>query len=256
MTLILFNVLGIMGGACFIAMAFMVFRQAHYGFAVFFGLIGVLIPLIFILYLAPSALQYEAQEDARIASETYDAYARRVVFDSGIAFTTENLNLRTGPGVDHSRVLTAPKGSRLTVLPGSGTGKWLRVSFRGTEGWVSARYVRAAMEREKEDAIVRAVAKHGLRFAFPEKTLLGRILGFVLGILLSLGLGALLPEAAEGLEVGKVMLPAAYFIGKSFLIGDLSVVEAGVLNWVIFGIFGLVSLLSVKLGEFLRESTS
>lgn len=53
--------------------------------------------------------------------------------------TTHALNLRSGPGLGHRVVAAMPAGARVNVGPCSGS--WCRVSWRGTQGWASARYI-------------------------------------------------------------------------------------------------------------------
>jgi peptidoglycan-N-acetylglucosamine deacetylase len=56
------------------------------------------------------------------------------------ARTTANLNLRTGPGTQHSIILVMPLGSIVTLLAGP-TNNWFQVSYNGTSGWASATYL-------------------------------------------------------------------------------------------------------------------
>jgi len=53
--------------------------------------------------------------------------------------TTENLNLRTGAGTNHSIIRTLPRGTQITIL--SESNGWMRVRIGTQEGWVSAQYV-------------------------------------------------------------------------------------------------------------------
>lgn len=57
------------------------------------------------------------------------------------ATTTAAVNLRSGPGTGHRRLVTLPVGTRLE-LTGRGEG-WARVRAAGHEGWVAAEYLRA-----------------------------------------------------------------------------------------------------------------
>jgi hypothetical protein len=58
------------------------------------------------------------------------------------AYTTGDVNLRTGPGTGYAVITTAPAGSFVNVLgcPSS----WCRVNFRGIVGWMSAGYIGSA----------------------------------------------------------------------------------------------------------------
>jgi len=54
---------------------------------------------------------------------------------------TETLNVRSGPGVAYNRIGRAAVGDRFDILAKSDNG-WYLIDFGGTEGWVSADYVR------------------------------------------------------------------------------------------------------------------
>lgn len=56
------------------------------------------------------------------------------------ARTTANLNLRSGPGTQHSVVLVMPLDGLVTVLAGP-SGNWYNVDYDGTIGWASATYL-------------------------------------------------------------------------------------------------------------------
>jgi peptidoglycan-N-acetylglucosamine deacetylase len=56
------------------------------------------------------------------------------------ARTTANLNLRTGPGTQHTILLVMPLGSVVGILSGP-TGGWYQVNYNGTIGWASATYL-------------------------------------------------------------------------------------------------------------------
>jgi peptidoglycan/xylan/chitin deacetylase (PgdA/CDA1 family) len=56
------------------------------------------------------------------------------------ARTTANLNLRSGPGTQHSILLVMPLGSVVTLVAGP-TGGWYQVNYNGTIGWASATYL-------------------------------------------------------------------------------------------------------------------
>ncbi len=52
--------------------------------------------------------------------------------------TTGAVNMRTGPGVSHHRILTIPAGARINI---HGCSSWCSVSYHGYNGYVSAGYV-------------------------------------------------------------------------------------------------------------------
>ena len=55
------------------------------------------------------------------------------------AKTTQNVNLRTGPGTEYDRVATLASGLRVDVLKCQPD--WCRVAGKGIRGWVSAGYL-------------------------------------------------------------------------------------------------------------------
>lgn len=55
--------------------------------------------------------------------------------------TAQNLNLRSGPGVDYPRITKMPQGTRFAVRAQNGTGNWLVGSWNETTGWASATYL-------------------------------------------------------------------------------------------------------------------
>jgi len=57
----------------------------------------------------------------------------------GKGTTTENLNLRKGPGTGNAIIKVLPKGTKLSITEKAGD--WLKVSVNGQEGWGSADYV-------------------------------------------------------------------------------------------------------------------
>lgn len=55
------------------------------------------------------------------------------------AYTTTNINVRSGPGTSYSAVDVLPAGARVEI--DSCRGSWCLVYNRGIEGWVSANYL-------------------------------------------------------------------------------------------------------------------
>jgi uncharacterized protein YraI len=63
-----------------------------------------------------------------------------------LAFTTTDLNIRTGPGASYQRFGTIQEGDRVTVH-GCLTGyNWCDVSWSGERGWVSGNYLAYASQ--------------------------------------------------------------------------------------------------------------
>lgn len=55
------------------------------------------------------------------------------------AQTTENVNLRTGPGTEYERVATLAAGIRVDIVKCQTN--WCRVAGQGVRGWVSSGYL-------------------------------------------------------------------------------------------------------------------
>lgn len=67
------------------------------------------------------------------------AYLTSSVASSDIRITTEELNLRSGPGTSYSILAVMPKGSKVTVL--SVSGSWARVIYNGKTGYAHTGYL-------------------------------------------------------------------------------------------------------------------
>jgi uncharacterized protein YraI len=60
-----------------------------------------------------------------------------------ITTTTNNLNLRSGPGTQYSRILVIPAGAQADVV--SCGGRWCIVNFAGIMGYVDGNYLLSAV---------------------------------------------------------------------------------------------------------------
>lgn len=56
-------------------------------------------------------------------------------------YTTGNVNMRTGPGVNYPRIAVIPRGADVTIRGCVRNHRWCDVAWRGWRGWVSARYL-------------------------------------------------------------------------------------------------------------------
>lgn len=61
-----------------------------------------------------------------------------VAAHAALGLATGSVNMRTGPGTGYAKITTIPAGARLEVGRCS---SWCQVVFRGTPGYVSAKYV-------------------------------------------------------------------------------------------------------------------
>lgn len=58
-----------------------------------------------------------------------------------IAYTTANLNMRTGPGTNYPVVATVPRGGGVTIFGCTPDFTWCDAAFTNVRGWVSGRYL-------------------------------------------------------------------------------------------------------------------
>lgn len=56
--------------------------------------------------------------------------------------TTNDLNFRTGPGTDYSRITQLSYGTRVDILESVSNGEWYKIKVGDTVGYVSAEYIR------------------------------------------------------------------------------------------------------------------
>ena len=59
------------------------------------------------------------------------------------ATTTQNVNLRSGPGTEYERLATLATGIRVDIIKCETS--WCRVTGQGIRGWVSAGYLERAV---------------------------------------------------------------------------------------------------------------
>jgi uncharacterized protein YraI len=69
------------------------------------------------------------------------------------AFTTSDLNIRTGPGASYQRFDTIPHGGSVTVYGCLSGYNWCDVSWAGNRGWVSGNYLAYAGPRYRSRPI-------------------------------------------------------------------------------------------------------
>lgn len=84
-----------------------------------------------------TTVEAEATADAVEAAERGEA-AREAVCTGEV---TNNLNMRGGPSMDASILLTIPYESVVPIYGQSTGGFWLAVEYDATEGWVSSQYI-------------------------------------------------------------------------------------------------------------------
>ena len=69
------------------------------------------------------------------------AHADDSTLVTGVTATTKyNLRLRSGPGTGFQQIGLVPGGTTLTVEGRNSASSWVQVTYRGTQGWMSAAY--------------------------------------------------------------------------------------------------------------------
>jgi uncharacterized protein YraI len=93
-------------------------------------------------------------------------------------------------------------------------GPWVQLDAGARKGWVDGRAVRPAGNGKLAEYRRRAVAR-GLRFAFPERTLAGKVCGWLLMFLISV-LGGCFLRHFEVLDYGAFFVSLSIFMSKNW----------------------------------------
>lgn len=86
---------------------------------------------------------YVASAYLRPAGATRDDVNTTSGAAAGTAYTTANLNIRTGPSIRYRSVTVVPKGTALE-LTGTTQSGWSQVTWRGEKLWCASRYLSSA----------------------------------------------------------------------------------------------------------------
>jgi len=82
-------------------------------------------------------------------------------------FTTDNVNVRTGPGTQYQAITTAPAGSGVDILGCMPGRTWCDIVLGNLRGWVSGRYVQEGGAVVQRYVVPRYVAPSPVvRFSF------------------------------------------------------------------------------------------
>lgn len=76
---------------------------------------------------------------------------------SGTYYTTNRLNLRSGPSTNYSIFLTMPKGASVSVQ--SITNNWAKITYSGTTGYASMSFLSKTAPIEAEPSTIRKIYK-------------------------------------------------------------------------------------------------
>jgi uncharacterized protein YraI len=69
------------------------------------------------------------------------------------AFSTGNVNMRSGPGTSYAQITTIPSGSTLTMHGCLNGYNWCDVSWSGRRGWVSSNYLQALYRNQRHPLV-------------------------------------------------------------------------------------------------------
>ncbi|MCO6180189.1 SH3 domain-containing protein [Ciceribacter sp. RN22] len=69
--------------------------------------------------------------------------------DAAPAYSTADVNMRSGPSTQYPPVLVIPYGSRVDIRGCLSSQAWCDVDYRGIRGWVSGSYLQASYEQRR-----------------------------------------------------------------------------------------------------------
>lgn len=82
-------------------------------------------------------------------------------------YTTTGVNMRTGPGTRYAVITTVPPGGVVFINYCTKNGTWCDLTFRGSPGWISAKYIRYGAEGPHYSRALPYVAPYvGLPFVY------------------------------------------------------------------------------------------
>ncbi|MDX9918269.1 MAG: D-alanyl-D-alanine carboxypeptidase family protein [Gudongella sp.] len=79
-----------------------------------------------------------------------------------LLFTTGNLNIRTGPGTEHSIIMVIPKGETVEYI--SEEGEWINVKFKGYTGYSHRSYLTDEQIEDTTNSIIDDEAQEEMKF--------------------------------------------------------------------------------------------
>jgi uncharacterized protein YraI len=84
-----------------------------------------------------------------IAALAVSAGALPAVAEAAAAFSTANVNMRSGPSTRYPAVIVVPAGSRVNIQGCMSSANWCDVSFAGYRGWVSGSYLQTTYSQRR-----------------------------------------------------------------------------------------------------------
>lgn len=77
------------------------------------------------------------------------ACALPAVAEAASAFSTANVNMRSGPSTQYPAVIVIPSGSRVNIQGCLSSANWCDVAFAGYRGWVSGSYLQTTYSQRR-----------------------------------------------------------------------------------------------------------
>ncbi|MFL0690629.1 MAG: SH3 domain-containing protein [Agrobacterium tumefaciens] len=71
------------------------------------------------------------------------------IAEAASAFSTANVNMRSGPSTRYPAVIVIPSGSRVNVQGCLSSANWCDVAFAGYRGWVSGSYLQTTYSQRR-----------------------------------------------------------------------------------------------------------
>ncbi|MFN7126543.1 MAG: SH3 domain-containing protein [Allorhizobium sp.] len=84
-----------------------------------------------------------------IAAIAASAGALPAVAEAATAFSTANVNMRSGPSTRYPAVIVVPAGTRVNIQGCMSSANWCDVSFAGYRGWVSGSYLQTTYSQRR-----------------------------------------------------------------------------------------------------------
>ncbi len=78
-----------------------------------------------------------------------------------VYYTTDELNLREGPGTNYKIIAFMAKGSKVTALPGSGS--WLKVTYQGKTGYAHGAYLTENLQGRSSKVMTKGINNPSLK---------------------------------------------------------------------------------------------
>ncbi|MFN3508373.1 MAG: SH3 domain-containing protein [Allorhizobium sp.] len=84
-----------------------------------------------------------------IAALAASAGALPAVAEAATAFSTANVNMRSGPSTRYPAVIVVPAGSRVDIRGCMSSANWCDVAYAGYRGWVSGSYLQTTYSQRR-----------------------------------------------------------------------------------------------------------